>query len=96
MQFDFQTILGNGRLGSFRQGFLGWPAWARTAVFIPMIPGILLLALSILVFLVSLVTLFVLTAPVYALLNRLFAVRSMEPQIVSPGSKRVEAVIRDV
>ena len=97
MQFDFQTLFGNPRVGTFRAGVLGWPAWARWALVVPMVPGILLVALSILVFIVSLLTLFVLTAPVYALLSRVFTVRNVEPQVApSPGSKRVEATIRDV
>jgi len=97
MQFDFQTVFGNSRVGSFRRVVLGWPAWARIALIIPMVPGILLIALSLLLFLVSLIALFVLTAPVYALLSRLFNVRNVEPEVVvSPGSKRVEATIRDV
>jgi len=97
MQFDFQTLFGNTRVGTFRRGILGWPAWARIALIVPMVPGILLVALSLMLFLVSLIALFVLTAPAYALLSRLFTVRIEEPQVVdSPGSKRVESTIRDV
>ena len=62
---------------------------------VPMVAGILLLGLSIVLGVVSLLGLFVLTAPVYAMLERLFSVRNSESSYRSPGSKRVEAVIRD-
>lgn len=104
MPIDFQTFgsigQGFGRVGTFRRGVLGWPVWARYLLMVPMIPGILLLALCLVGFLVSLLALFVLTAPVYAVLSRVFNqpksgdfVSRNDP---SPGSKRVEAVVRDV
>ncbi|MDB5328617.1 MAG: hypothetical protein JWM57_4186 [Phycisphaerales bacterium] len=96
MPIDFQTFAtGATRFSSWRGGLLAWPKWARVALLVPMIPGILLVVLSILIFIVSLLTLFVLTAPVYALLDRLFAGQKSDGFPRSPGSKRVEAVIRD-
>ena len=97
MPIDFQTFgSGVGRVNGFRVGLLGWPKWARTLLMVPMLPGILLLALSILLIGVSLLTLFVLTAPVYLCLAKLFNGKESVGQIASPGSKRVEAVVRDV
>ncbi|MGC4030192.1 MAG: hypothetical protein QM754_00390 [Tepidisphaeraceae bacterium] len=97
MPINFQTIIGDGRFGNFRAGLLGWPVWARYLLIVPMVPGILLLGLSILLLLVSLVALFVLTVPVYTLLDRLLSVRNQGQNETyrSPGSKRVDAVIRD-
>ena len=96
MPIDFDMFGTAGRLGGFRAGVLRWPMWARYVLMVPMIPGILLLALSIVVFIVSLVALFVLTAPVYYLLAKLFTAEKSGPADSSPRSKRVEAVVRDV
>lgn len=100
MPIDFQSFSsvgqGFGRVTSFRAGVLGWPVWARYALMVPMIPGILLLALSLVGILVSLLALFVLTAPVYLLLAKLFNEGKTTGNDRSPGSKRVEAVVRDV
>ncbi len=104
MPIDFQTFstVGQqfGRANGFRVGVLGWPKWARTLLMVPMLPGILMLALCLVGILVSLLALFVLTAPVYLLLAKLFEVRKsgdiQGDSGRSPGAKRVEAVVRDV
>ena len=96
MPIDFDMFGTASRLGGFRAGILRWPMWARYVLFVPMLPGILLLALSIVVFVASLVALFVLTAPVYSLLAKLFETKQSGPVAASPGSKRVEATVRDV
>lgn len=99
MPIDFQTFsnvgVGVGRMNGFRAGVLAWPKWARVLLMVPMIPGILLLALSILLIGVSLAALFLLTAPVYLLMARVFDERKQGESYRSPGSKRVDAVIRD-
>ena len=95
MPIDFQTFANVNRIGGFRAGILTWPKWARVLLMVPMIPGILLLALSILLIFVSVLALFVLTAPVYMLLDRLFNERNQGELYRSPGSKRVDATIRD-
>ena len=96
MPVDFDMFGTAGRLNGFRAGVIRWPMWARYVLIVPMVPGILLLALSIVAFIVSLVALFVLTAPVYALLAKLLQTKDSGPAAASPGSKRVEAVVRDV
>ena len=96
MPIDFGQIGGNAaRVLRFRGGLLAWPAWARYALVVPMLPGLLLLGLSMVLIVVSLVALFVLTAPVYTLLHRALSERKSNEAYRSPGSKRVEAVIRD-
>ena len=100
MPIDFRTFAVNGMPQGWNLGVPRWPGWAKAVLFVPMVPGILLLALSILLLLVSLVALFVLTAPVFMLLNRVLSGRTKETgssgaNYRSPGSKRVDAVIRD-
>ncbi len=96
MPIDFRTFATSGVPQGWNLGVPRWPGWAKAVLFVPMIPGILLLALSILLLLVSLVALFVLTAPVFMLLKRVLSGPKTEPSYQSPGSKRVDAVIRDV
>ena len=96
MPIDFRTFAVNGVPGNWNLGVPRWPGWAKAVLFVPMIPGILGLALSLLLLLVSLVALFVLTAPVFMLLNQVLSGPRPEPSYQSPGSKRVDAVIRDV
>ena len=95
MPIDFQSFAVNGIPSGWNLGVPRWPGWAKFALFVPMLPGILLLALSLVLLLVSLVALFVLTAPVFMLLNRVLSERKSEAAYRSPGSKRVDAVIRD-
>jgi hypothetical protein len=96
MPIDVQTFAARAAGGGWKLGVPAWPNWAKFALFVPMVPGILLLALSLLLLFVSLAALFVLTAPVYTLLNRVLSERKSEDPVRSPGSKRVEAVVRDV
>ena len=58
-----------GRFQNVRGQFGTLPPWARTVVGVFAIPGILLAGLSLVLFLVSILALFLLTAPVYRLLQ---------------------------
>ena len=58
-----------GRFQSVRGQFGSLPPWARSVVSLFAIPGILLIGLSIVLLLVSILALFLLTAPVYRLLQ---------------------------
>lgn len=96
MPIDFRPFINAEGLSGWNLGVPRWPAWAKVCLFIPMIPGILLLAFAILALGVSIVALFVLTLPVYMFLTRTLGVGRVKPQVRSGGVKHVEATIRDV
>lgn len=92
----FQTIHSSERFHRFTFGVSKMPLWARAVLAIPMVPGIILVALSILLLLVSILALFILTVPVYLLLKQLTGVKVTQAEVRSAGVRRVEATVRDV
>jgi len=91
----FETMQANERFHRFTFSVSRLPTWARMVLAIPLIPGILLVGLSIVLFFVSLLALLILTAPVYVLLKWMTGTRGIENQEQSTGVKRVEATVRD-
>ena len=71
------------------------PLWARGVLTIPMIPGIVLVGLSILLVVVSIVALLLITVPVYLLLKWITGVKATSAGYVSRRAKRVEAKVTD-
>ena len=94
-----------GRFQSARGRITGLPSWARGVLYIPALPGILLIILSFLLLLVSILALLLLTAPAYWVLRSLTGTAGSEEQgsiiIASAstpgdaGRKRVEATVVD-
>jgi hypothetical protein len=66
MQQFFQYY---GRFNDYRQRFTGLPDWAKAIVGIAAVPGVVLILLSLLALGVSILALFLLTVPVYRLLQ---------------------------
>lgn len=66
-----QFIQYYGKYQSLRGNFSTLPSWARGVVMLFAIPGLVLILLSILCFIVSLALLFLLTVPVYRLMQGL-------------------------
>lgn len=66
-----QFIQYYGKYQSLRGNFSTLPAWARGVVMIFAVPGLVAILLSILAFVVSLALLFLLTVPVYRLMQGL-------------------------
>jgi len=97
MPFDvFNSINSNERFHRFTFGVSGLPLWARGVLAVPMIPGMLLVGLSIVLFIVSLLALLILTVPVYLLLKWITGSGVVETAVRPSGSRRVEATVRDV
>ncbi len=97
MPYDvFQSIQSSERFHRFTFGVSRMPLWARGILAIPMIPGILLVALSIVFFLVSILALFILTVPIYFILRWMTGVKVTQAEVRSSGARRVEATVRDV
>jgi len=71
------------RFQGVRGNLLGLPAWARLALFVVALPGIVAVSLSVAAFLVSLLALLLLTVPVYRLLR---AAVGTPPDTVPPES----------
>jgi hypothetical protein len=93
---NFQTTFGTSYRRVAFGGLATLPAWARFFIFLLTIPGILLLALSLLMVGVSILALLLPTVPVYLLLKRVLGPKaSGTAEYGSPGSKRVEAVVKD-
>lgn len=100
MAFQFNQTYTASPFGKIALGGLSsMPAWARGILFLLTIPGILLLALSILLVGVSILALLLPTVPVYLFFKKILGTggetRSRAADYGSPGSKRVEAVVRD-
>ncbi|HEY0007981.1 MAG TPA: hypothetical protein VGB55_04585 [Tepidisphaeraceae bacterium] len=91
----FHTVQSSSQFGGMKFGLLGLPRWARGLLLILTIPGILLMGLSILMIGVSLLALLLPTVPVYFLLKKMMGSGGGAVEYGSPGSKRVEAVVRD-
>ena len=96
MPIDFRTFLGPDGFNRVNLGVPNWPGWAKVCLFIPMIPGILLLAFAILALGVSILALFVLTVPVYMFLTRTLGVGRTKPEPHATGAKHVVVTVRDV
>lgn len=66
MQQFFQYC---GKFNSYRRQFGGLPSWGQAVVGVAAVPGAVLILLSLLALGVSILALFLLTAPVYRLLQ---------------------------
>lgn len=92
----FQTIQDSPTFHRFTFGVSAMPIWARAILLIPLLPGILLVSLSLLAVIVSLIALLLLTAPVYLLLKWITGVKATPATgFTSRGAKRVEAKVTD-
>ena len=87
--------------GTVRSGFTALPSWARFAVALAAVPGLVLLLLSVLMIVVSIIALLLLTVPVYRLLQLVSFSGTMAQQqkdvsvevSSSPGRRQVEAKV---
>lgn len=92
----FHTVSESPTFHRFTFGVSAMPVWARAILLIPMVPGILLVCLSLLAVIGSLIALLLLTAPVYLLLKWITGVKATPPTgFTSRGAKRVEAKVTD-
>ncbi len=96
MPFEFfQQVQQSERFHTFTGGVSQMPLWARVIVAIPVIPGLLLVGLSILAVLVSILALLLFTVPVYLVLKWITGVKTSPTVFSSSGKKRVEATVKD-
>jgi Co/Zn/Cd efflux system component len=92
---SFQTLQGDPRFHRFTFGVAEMPKWARLILLICMVPGIMLVVLSIFIVIGSILALLLLTVPVYQLLKWVTGVRAAPPGVAASGTKRVQATVRD-
>lgn len=77
-------------------GLRTWPIWARSALLIAALPGLVIAALSLLLIVVSILALSLLALPTYVAITRLLAEQSQPIGSTpgsSPGAKRVEVTV---
>ncbi|MBC7785645.1 MAG: hypothetical protein H7144_17580 [Burkholderiales bacterium] len=92
----FQNVQHSPRFHAFTFGVSEMPLWARFIVAIPLIPGVLLVGLSLLAVLASILALLLITVPVYLLVKWITGVKAVPREYLSSGSRRVQATVRDV
>jgi hypothetical protein len=95
---DFQTLHTDPRFRRFTFGVADMPKWARLVLLIFMVPGIMLVVLSLFAVVVSILALLLFTVPVYQVLKAVTGVggRNDTPRSVpNSGAKRVQATVRD-
>jgi putative flippase GtrA len=91
----FHTVQQSPHFDRFTFGVSRMPLWARGILSIVMVPGIVLVGLSLLLVVVSIVALLLITVPVYLLLKWITGVKATPAGYVSRRSKRVEAKVTD-
>ncbi len=91
----FHTVQESPYFHRFTFGVSAMPVWARGIMLIPLIPGILLVGLSLVLVIVSIVALLLITVPVYLLLKWITGVKATPTGYTSRGAKRVEAKVSD-
>ena len=92
---DFQTLHADPRFRRFTFGVADMPKWARLILLIVMVPGIMLVVLSLFAVIVSILALLLFTVPVFQLLKAITGVKGNPPVAASSGSRRVQATVRD-
>ncbi len=91
----FSTVQESPHFHRFTFGVSQMPMWARGIMLIPLVPGIILVGLSLLLVLVSILALLLLTVPVYLLLKWITGVKAAPAGFSSRGAKRVQARVSD-
>lgn len=95
---DFQTLHTDPRFRRFTFGVADMPKWARLILLIVMIPGIMLVVLSLFAVVVSILALLLFTVPVFKLLKAVTGDGRQDERprsVPSTGTKRVQATVRD-
>lgn len=89
----FQTIQQSDHFDRFTFGISKMPLWARIILAVFLIPGMIVVGLSIVFFLVSMLALLLVTVPVYLLLRWITGVKTSSTTDMFRRSKRVEAKV---
>ncbi|GIW75586.1 MAG: hypothetical protein KatS3mg104_0649 [Phycisphaerae bacterium] len=87
----FHTIQQSPHFDRFTFGISQMPLWARIVLAVFLVPGMVMVGLSIILFLVSILALLLVTVPVYLFLRWITGVKTSPTADMFRRSKRVEA-----